>query len=171
MDEYKTMIDEMKRGKDKVKTPFGNASRNTNGRYRITSRKEGNKGKLLHRLIWEDFYGKPIPKGYEIHHKDGNPINNDIRNLQCCESFKHNRFHGKQKDNSGYSNARAKYTLWDIKNVKYNKREMFRNGRTPNPVRCFTVKYNGKPLNIGWFYDFVTPEIIVELINDVDGDD
>ena len=36
----------------------------------------------LHRRIWEDAHGT-IPKGCHIHHKDGNPDNNDISNLEC----------------------------------------------------------------------------------------
>lgn len=40
-------------------TKFGNAKID-NGYYRITSWKEGNNGKLLHRLIWEDFWKTEI---------------------------------------------------------------------------------------------------------------
>ena len=49
-------------------TKFGNGHQRTDGYIQITS--GPNKGKLLHRLIYEEVYG-PIPKGYTIHHKDG----------------------------------------------------------------------------------------------------
>ena len=34
----------------------------------------------LHRWVWETFICK-IPKGYEIHHKDHNKLNNSLENL------------------------------------------------------------------------------------------
>jgi len=36
---------------------------------------------LLHHVIWEENFG-PIPKGYLVHHKDGNHSNNAQDNLQ-----------------------------------------------------------------------------------------
>lgn len=91
--EYETMIDEMKEGKENVKTTWGNAKINNGGYYRITSGKEGFNMKLVHRLIWESFYGKKIPDGYDIHHLDNNPLNNAIQNMQCVERRKHVSFH------------------------------------------------------------------------------
>ena len=38
------------------------------------------------------FYG-PIPKDKHVHHKDGNPINNDIGNLQIVGRSEHKRLH------------------------------------------------------------------------------
>lgn len=49
--------------------------------YRISSRKEGNKGKMLHRLIWEDHYGK-IPQDCYIVFKDGDKTNLQLSNLE-----------------------------------------------------------------------------------------
>lgn len=37
---------------------------------------------LTHRIIWTMFNGA-IPKDYEIDHKDGNTLNNNIDNLRC----------------------------------------------------------------------------------------
>lgn len=51
-----------------------------------------NKSKLIHRIIWECVNGE-IPKGYEIHHIDGNTMNNSIYNLQIIDSFTHNSMH------------------------------------------------------------------------------
>ncbi len=36
----------------------------------------------VHRLVWETFRG-PIPEGLVINHKDGDPQNNRIGNLEC----------------------------------------------------------------------------------------
>lgn len=42
----------------------------------------------LHREIWKDANG-PIPDGSHIHHKDGNPSNNAIENLECISPMQH----------------------------------------------------------------------------------
>ena len=53
-------------------------------------------GKRLHAEIWKSHHG-PIPKGHVIHHKDGNPGNNDIENLELLEHCAHTRLHHKGK--------------------------------------------------------------------------
>lgn len=73
------------------------------GRYMITSRKEGNHNKLLHRLIWEDFYGCEVPEGYHIHHKDKNPLNNCILNLQLMRESEHHKLHMVGENNPNYN--------------------------------------------------------------------
>jgi hypothetical protein len=82
-----------------MKTKWGNARLNSYGYYVISSRKEGNRGKLLHRLIWEDMFG-PIPEGHVIHHIDGNPINNTLFNLKLMSSSDHSSLHQKGKKQS-----------------------------------------------------------------------
>jgi len=44
----------------------------------------GIEGKMSHRYIWESHNG-PIPEGYHIHHRDGNPLNNRLENLQLAK--------------------------------------------------------------------------------------
>lgn len=83
-------------------TEFGNAGLDSWGYLHITSRKEGNHHKKLHRLIWEKHYGKPVPEGYVIHHIDGNKLNNAINNLQCVQESLHNKFHNKIKNFKKY---------------------------------------------------------------------
>jgi len=46
---------------------------------------------------WEKAWGKQLPKGYVIHHKDGNPENNSISNLQMISRAKSNKIHKKGK--------------------------------------------------------------------------
>ena len=46
------------------------------------------KGVRLHRKVWEYHHGQ-IPKGYHIHHIDGNKNNNSIENLEIKTSKKH----------------------------------------------------------------------------------
>ena len=42
----------------------------------------------LHRLVWMINFGG-IKKGYHVHHKDGNPANNDISNLEMLSCAEH----------------------------------------------------------------------------------
>ena len=76
---------------------YGNAKLNEDGYYIITSRKKGYSHKFLHKLIWEDWYGKPVPDGYVIHHLNGDKTDNRIQNLQCVERSKHIAFHNKSR--------------------------------------------------------------------------
>lgn len=84
--------------KQNIYTPFGTAYINQQGYYIIGSRVEGNKGKRLHRLIYENEYG-PIPKGYDIHHIDGNKLNNDLDNLVALSRKEHTSLHGEGSNN------------------------------------------------------------------------
>lgn len=85
-----------------LKTKFGTAKPTTRGYYRITSTKEGNANKLLHRLIWEEFWGCEIPKGYVIHHKNGNIQDNCILNLQLMRYKDHASMHNKGEKHPMY---------------------------------------------------------------------
>lgn len=42
----------------------------------------------MHRDVWRHYKGK-IPKGFHVHHKDGNPANNDISNLKLMHASEH----------------------------------------------------------------------------------
>lgn len=51
---------------------------------------------LEHRLVMEQSIGRKLLKGEEVHHKDGNRLNNHIDNLQLLESrAKHRHLHRK----------------------------------------------------------------------------
>ena len=55
--------------------------------------KEKYKKQFLHRVIWESQKGK-IPLNHIIHHIDGNPLNNDIQNLESIPIQSHGkRYH------------------------------------------------------------------------------
>ncbi len=90
--------------KKKLHTKYGTATID-NGYYRIKTRKEKNHNKFLHHLIWEDFYGCKVPDGYDIHHKNGNKLDNCILNLQLMRHSKHTKLHNgdqKGKNNRNY---------------------------------------------------------------------
>lgn len=47
---------------------------------------------LIYTLVWEAFNG-PIPKGYVIHHKDHNKLNDRLDNLQLMSNDEHTKHH------------------------------------------------------------------------------
>src|SRR3990167_6864709 len=73
---------------------YPNSKRRDLAVYFISSSKKffGHKAKRLHRYIWEKHNGN-IPKGCHIHHKDFNPVNNDLDNLECLSSIEHHKRH------------------------------------------------------------------------------
>jgi len=89
-----------------MKTKYGTARINKEGYYWITSRKEGNNGKRLHRLIWEDFYNTEVPKGYVIHHRNFNKLDNCILNLQLMKKGEHIKLHHIDKNVSNNTKMR-----------------------------------------------------------------
>ena len=88
------------------------------GKYQYY-REVGNFKNLMHRYVWE-FYNGKIPKGYEIHHKDGNRANNTIENLQCLSKSEHQKLHSEILSdekrewyrNNLAENARPKASEW-----------------------------------------------------------
>ena len=47
---------------------------------------------FLHRYMWERSNGR-IPRGYQIHHKDGDRSNNELANLQLMTVKEHQKYH------------------------------------------------------------------------------
>lgn len=46
----------------------------------------------IHQTVWRYYYGS-IPEGYDIHHRDHNPVNNQLDNLQCLPRAEHMNHH------------------------------------------------------------------------------
>ena len=65
---------------NKIFTKYGTCIEDKDGYWIVSSRKEGNKNKRLHRLVWEE-YNSLIPHGFVIHHKDNNRKNNSIARI------------------------------------------------------------------------------------------
>jgi len=59
----------------------------------------------VHKLVAEHFLGS-IPDGYDVHHKDDDPQNNHVDNLELVEHGKHRREHGigKRSHNASLTN-------------------------------------------------------------------
>ena len=58
------------------------------------------KKRRLHLVVWEEANG-PIPKGYEIHHKDFDKMNWSLDNLEILSEKDHVRFHKGWIKNNG----------------------------------------------------------------------
>ena len=56
-------------------------------------------GRSFHRYIWVKYHGTEIPKGFYIHHIDGDHYNNDPSNLEMMDGRIHSSIHllGKPK--------------------------------------------------------------------------
>lgn len=59
------------------------------------------KSRRLHRVVWE-YHNGPIPKGYHIHHIDGDRSNNQLENLLCEPAAKHESDHGRTSERQAY---------------------------------------------------------------------
>lgn len=66
----------------------------------------------------------------------------------------------------GKNNPKSKYTLWDNTKCHYNKTDMFKYNTEPRPRRIFSLKYNTKIIRIGGFLDFITCELLHDLIHE-----
>ena len=73
----------------------------------------------MHRFVWVCEKGE-IPKGYHIHHKDGDKSNNSIDNLELIDAKMHSKLHADQltdeqrewRRNNLNTNARPKAVEW-----------------------------------------------------------
>ena len=107
-----------------IATKYGTATLSNRGYYRITSRKEGNKNKSLHRLVFEDYHNCTLDKNDIIHHIDGNPLNNHPTNLICMSKTAHNILH----------------------NSSLQRYRIVKDGKAPNGKQLYSLVSNGKRL-------------------------
>lgn len=99
----------------------------------------------LHRAIWEDAYG-PVPDGCDIHHRDGNPLNNFLDNLECIAAADHNRMHYLERIADGSLDADAlrargleeakKWHASPKGRERHRQDALKRWARPPIPLRC-----------------------------------
>jgi hypothetical protein len=87
----------------------------------INLRKPGHKGKwvCIHRLVMESFVGG-CPKGKNVNHKDGDKLNNNLKNLEYVtpsENSKHSFRIGKQC-NKGERHSQHKLTEENVRAIR-----------------------------------------------------
>jgi TPP-dependent indolepyruvate ferredoxin oxidoreductase alpha subunit len=108
-----------------------------------TKPKERKGAKGLHVAIWEFHNKQTVPKGYHVHHKDGNTFNNDISNLQCLSRAEHDKIPKKinlTKVCEHLANIRPLTKAWHSteKGKEFHKRisKMAYKNRTRVPFIC-----------------------------------
>ena len=71
---------------------YPNAKNASDRKYYTASKADRIAGRAgyLHRDVWKAAHGE-IPPGFDIHHKDGDPNNNDVSNLECVERSRHHK--------------------------------------------------------------------------------
>ena len=80
--------------------------------YVHVSKQKGYKHCKLHQYIWMTANGCDIPNGFDIHHIDGNKLNNSIYNLELVEHKKHTHNHKINEINFKQPRKKvAQYTL------------------------------------------------------------
>lgn len=67
--------------------------RDKNTGYFLSSKKIGKARKRLHVYIYETETGQTVKRGYHVHHKDGDKLNNDISNLEMIDKKAHEQYH------------------------------------------------------------------------------
>lgn len=83
-----------------MKTKWGTAKINKQGYYQIKSKKEGFYGKMLHRLIANEYFGEWINDAndfFDIHHLNHVKTDNCILNLMPIKRNDHISMHMKNK--------------------------------------------------------------------------
>ncbi len=58
-------------------------------------------GKLLHRELWEKEHGE-IPKGFDVHHKNENKLDNSLENLELISHSEHLKRHNSKENNPNW---------------------------------------------------------------------
>ena len=142
-----------------IQTKFGNASVDAQGYYVIHSNEKGNRGKKLHRLIFEDFYQTEIPEGWIIHHEDGDKLNNNIWNLVPMTHTEHSSIHSCVHTEE--SKRKLRLAQSGKNNPNYGKpRPMERNIKNSKKLNTTgyyrVIKQKGKQYSQGfiWTYNY-----------------
>lgn len=64
---------------------------------------------LEHKFVFEKHYGIKVPRGFLVHHKDKNKMNNSIENLEMMTYKQHSRFHIGKLSDSEYRKMKNLY--------------------------------------------------------------
>lgn len=103
-------------GKSKRKSPFIDYQ-GEEFFYHDKGYYQNRSGVKFHRYIWSEKNG-PIPDGHVIHHKDNNPHNNELENLELMSHGEHSSHHNKGRKHT--LKARANMSKAHI-GLKYRK--------------------------------------------------
>ena len=140
---------------ESITTKFGTAKIGHNGYWVITSRKEGNGNKLLHRLLYEDFYGVTLLKGNVIHHKDENKLNNRISNLELITKGEHNSLHNTGRKHSEEVIQMLRDVNLNKKHPEELKLKISKHFNTSGYFRVSKVQCSSCSQGFRWMYRYI----------------
>lgn len=106
---------------ESITTKFGTARIVKSGYWQISSSKEGNNGKKLHILLFEDYYKCTSLTWAVIHHKDRNKLNNRYDNLELMTREEHTSLHQRGKKFSDEHRRKIREALKGKNNPWYGK--------------------------------------------------
>jgi hypothetical protein len=143
-----------------MKTKYGTAKIGKDGYYRITSMKEGNNGKILHRLIARDYFGdwidEPLIDGekIEIHHIDGNPLNNCVLNLLPLSKSEHLSLHKSGENNPMYGKTGENSPRYGEHHSEESKQKMSEANNTSGYLNVCKQKNKTYKQGFQWVYRY-----------------
>src|SRR4051812_28258034 len=70
-------------------------------RWQVHVRATGRPRYLSH-LVWEEMHGRPVRKGYVIHHRNEKPLDNRRTNLEEMTHAEHNSLHKRRRMKSHF---------------------------------------------------------------------
>lgn len=143
---------------------YGNLRIDNKGYYEVSSRKKGYHKKSLHRLIWEDHYGKAVPKDYFIHHINENRKDNRIQNLQCVHKTVHNRHHFSSKKHIDRIIEVAIKKRKFPKTIEAVGARLNKNVSSEKKCWYSQICHCQKIKSLGYFEDFVSASIVYKLV-------
>lgn len=99
---------------------------------------------LLHRLIVASFHGRSIKKGFVVHHRDNNPKNNKLENLEEVTPSENNKAENRKGNYRGKGPGKWRGFLpWDsLDNEVWCKVPSFENYAVSNLGRVAGLKRN-----------------------------
>lgn len=142
-------------------TKWGTASLKR-GYYFITSTKEGNKNKPLHRLFYEDFWGVKLPQEIVVHHKDGNKTNNCILNLEAMHITTHSKLHNTGENNVMYNKKHPQEVIEKMSITRSNS------NNTTGYYRVYKHKNAHYPNGFIYRYNYLTEDKRRKYISSID---
>ncbi len=118
---------------------------NKDGRVRAVIRNEDGSitSKSYPRILMEESLGRPLEPYEDVHHKDGNPLNNSIENLEVKLHGEHQREHSaKYHDKIAICEVCRKQFLWKAKRQRWYYTDLKRGAnRIISCSKSCSVKY------------------------------
>lgn len=107
--------------------------------YYLSSKPIGKRRVRLHRYIWETESKRQIPRGYDIHHVDGDKNNNHIDNLMLITKHDHMCLHGDEATEET-NNKRVKNLIEKArpKASEWHKSEMGREWHRQHAIKVYS---------------------------------